>query len=539
MRAASIRPVQAAILLPSSLSSLPLSLLSLLSLLFLPIFLLLLLWAGAPLGAQSHSAADRSQLFSRSVVQITSIAFNHSYFSPWEKPKINQLYGTGFIINGNQILTNAHVVSNAQIIRLQRPDQRSDFEARLLFVAHDCDLALLEVTDKRFFDNALPLEIGSDPQLNIDVEVIGFPIGGRRVSITRGVVSRSEVNLYSHSGVDYHLTVQVDAAINPGNSGGPALHKGKVIGVAFQTIQLGENLGYLIPPVVIRRFLQDIKDRHYNGYTEFGVIDMPTSQPILRQTLGLEEVFPSPDTGVLVYDIFPGSSAVGHLQRGDVLLSVNGKQITEKGDVQVGKALRPYIEVVDNLYDGDIVQVKLWRDKKEIELQFPSRVSSAIDFKRRNYEHPPAYLLLGGLLFQPLDADLMRTYRVAWSRRERSEIFYRYHHFIPGRIYEETDGDVVLTRRLPDPVNIYAENFLHRIVKSVNGLPVKNFTHFRQLLKQARRQGPRLVLDFHDYPLPLVFRLSDLQKAKSRVLKRHGIQQDQFPPLLKKIDKKR
>ena len=79
----------------------------------------------------------------------------------------------------------------------------------------------------------------------------GFPIGGERLSITEGVVSRIEMFSYAHS-QRCLLGVQIDAAINDGNSGGPVLRGGQLAGIAFQALESGENIGYAIPVPVIR-----------------------------------------------------------------------------------------------------------------------------------------------------------------------------------------------------------------------------------------------------------------------------------------------
>src|SRR6185436_73003 len=85
------------------------------------------------------------------------------------------------------------------------------------------------------FENVKPLTLGNEvPKLDTTVKVIGFPIGGERISVTRGVVSRVDYQEYTHSGVDQHLAIQIDAAINPGNSGGPVPQESNVVGVAFQ-----------------------------------------------------------------------------------------------------------------------------------------------------------------------------------------------------------------------------------------------------------------------------------------------------------------
>ena len=107
------------------------------------------------------------------------------------------------------------------------------------------------------------------------------------------------MSVYSHSSIDYHLIIQVDAAINPGNSGGPAMQGGKLIGVAFQALTGAENLGYLIPPQIVKRFLADIEDGNYDGYTEFGVLSLPTIHKGLQKALGLGDFLQAPLTGVL------------------------------------------------------------------------------------------------------------------------------------------------------------------------------------------------------------------------------------------------
>ena len=244
--------------------------------------------------SQSNTKFDNFALARQAVVHINATLFRYSYRNPWNQPSLVRTSGTGYIVEENRILTNAHIVSGANTVRLRRPDQKTDYEARVAYIAHDCDLALLIVKDKKFFQGSRPLTIGKLPELNSPVEVIGYPVGGDRISVTRGIVSRIDMDVYSHSGIDYHLTIQVDAAINPGNSGGPAMQNGKVIGTAFQVLSDGENLGYLIPPEVMRRFFEDIKDNNYNGYTEFGVLSIPTTHRVLRQALSIDKSFLQP-----------------------------------------------------------------------------------------------------------------------------------------------------------------------------------------------------------------------------------------------------
>ncbi|MCE9598428.1 MAG: trypsin-like peptidase domain-containing protein [Spirochaetia bacterium] len=359
-------------------------------------------------GLSSAESPDDAAVARQAVVRIDVSFFEYSYDAPYKPPGVRRASGTGFIIEGNRILTNAHVVSQANTIRLHRPDRKEDYAARIAFIAHDCDLALLTLDDPAFFKDSRPLEIGKSPELNSPVLVVGFPIGGDRVSLTRGIVSRKDMDTYAHSTVDSHATIQVDAAINPGNSGGPGLQGGKVIGVAFQSFTRGENLGYLIPPEVIGKFLDDVKDNRYDGYVDFGTNEISTRNVILREALGLKGIVSEPDTGVLVYDVLAGSSADGFIKAGDILLQINGKKISQDGEIELDGHLSPFVEMLDNLSAGTQITAQVLRDGKILETKFPARKAKIVDFMRVNYDTPPPFLIQAGHVFQPLDANLMQ-----------------------------------------------------------------------------------------------------------------------------------
>ena len=89
------------------------------------------------------------------------------------------------------------------------------------------------------------------------VSVLGFPIGGERMSLTQGVVSRIEVTPYAQSERRL-LAVQIDAAINEGNSGGPVLDGNSLVGIAFQALEQAESVGYMIPTPVVERSDQGV-----------------------------------------------------------------------------------------------------------------------------------------------------------------------------------------------------------------------------------------------------------------------------------------
>ena len=486
----------------------------------------------------STIVADQAELppkLIRSVVSIQVDSFSYNYAIPWDQPSVERAGGTGFIISGQRILTNAHVVSGAINIRVRRPDQKKDYQAKIVHTGHDCDLAMLQVEDTDFFKGADPLPIGELPTLSSSVTVVGFPIGGNRVSITRGVVSRIDLDTYAHSGIDSHLAIQVDAAINPGNSGGPALQNGKVIGVAFQALRGGENLGYLIPPVVVQKFLTEIeKTGQYRGYVELGIRDSTTENLAMRQALGIPTN--TENTGVLVTQVYADTSAEGKIFAGDVLLEIQGSPISEKGEVLIDGALYPYVELVDHLSEGETIRTKVFRPnasqsneakKGEIlSINLKAKRTTIFDYRRREYDKPPRYFLTGGLVFQPIDANLMATYATEWMQKERSDIFYDY--FYPSRSLSAQNRQeaVVITRRLNDPINLYSGDYLNRIIATVNGKKIQTFQDLVAQLDTVIAKEEKIIIEFQNFNRPLILNSIDIRVANGRVKKSYSLRGD-------------
>ncbi len=187
------------------------------------------------------------------MVKVYTIYSEYDYDMPWQISRQGEKSGSGCIISGKRILTNAHVVADQTFVQVKRAGEAKKYMAEVEFVAHDCDLAVLKVSDDSFFTGVEPIEIGNLPKMGDKVAVYGFPEGGDELCITEGVVSRVEYQNYAHSGA-YLLACQIDAAINPGNSGGPVIKNGEIVGIAFQRRTSGENIGYMIPAPVINHF---------------------------------------------------------------------------------------------------------------------------------------------------------------------------------------------------------------------------------------------------------------------------------------------
>ncbi len=459
---------------------------------------------------------------SASLVKIVTTAQGPNYQTPWTYGGVNRGVGTGFLIEGGRIMTNAHVVSGATLITVEREGDPRPFVAKTEFLAHDCDLAVLRVDDPRFAEGGRPLEFGDVPQVESVVQAYGYPLGGDRYSVTRGVVSRVDFMTYSHSGVDAHLVVQIDAAINPGNSGGPVMQDGKVAGVAFQGYSgdVAQNVGYMIPTPVIRRFLEDIKDGTYDGYVDLAIGYFNLVNPAQRVALGLEDEL----HGVMVSKVYAQGSADGFLQRGDVLLKIDGKPITADGFVELESSLVEMPEVVERKQMGETVEFEILREGKKSTVRFPLKGIWPAVMQANRYEKEVSYIVYAGLLFQPLSRGLMQN-----DANQPLRLRYFYEHFLRDELYQERPEVIVLSAVLPDPVNTYLRDFQGTIVDKVNGKTIRTMEEFAATLDSSKE---RVVIEIMGRERPIVLEQAAVAEARERILKTYGVTRERnvLPP---------
>ena len=357
------------------------------------------------------AAGDNRQ---SSVVKIVAGYRAPDYFQPWDMNYQNTRYGSGFIVEGKRVMTNAHVVGDQVFIQVIKTGDPKKYTARVEFVGHDCEIALLKVDDESFFAGTKPVRFGGIPQQRDRVAAYGFPTGGEVLSITEGIVSRVEMQNYSHSQRDLPA-VQIDAAINAGNSGGPVFKGDEVVGISFQTAASTQNIAYIVPTPVINRFYADIRDGTYDGVPMLGVRWIKTESPAQRSYYGLADK----PGGILATDVYFQSPAWGIVNRNDVILGVAGTPVERDGTIELRKNERVnFAWLFSSRQMGDKMDLDILRDGVLKRLMvtmapFPFLVP------RIQYERKPTYLVFAGFVFMPLSYN----YLARWSWNDMDRIF--------------------------------------------------------------------------------------------------------------------
>jgi serine protease Do len=266
--------------------------------------------------------------------------------------------GSGIVVSAEGlVLTNAHVIGSIGDITVVLPDG-SEHPATLVGASPDDDVALIQVQDLE--EDLVPAEFGSSDDLQVGNEVLAIGnalnLGGEP-TVTRGIVSALDRDL-SAEGVSLEGLIQTDAAINPGNSGGALVDAaGRVVGMPTAILADAQNLGFAIAIDVARPIIEDLKagegqvtpDQAFLGVSSMDVADLTDD---VRDNFAIEV-----DEGAFVTEVVPGSAAAdAGLQAGDVIIEMDGDEITESNQVR---------EHILDKEPGDTVELVILRDGEE------------------------------------------------------------------------------------------------------------------------------------------------------------------------------
>ena len=432
------------------------------------------------------------------------------YLSPWQYGQSANSTATGFIIDGERIITNAHAVLNSKFLQVRKEGDSKKYKAVVKFTSEEYDLALVEIEDKSFFKGTVPLKLGTLPEIQEKLTVYGYPLGGDKLSTTQGIVSRMEHNTYTLTNRKF-LIGQTDAAINSGNSGGPVVSKGKVAGVAFAGLNSADNIGYFIPVNILNNFLEDIKDGKYDGSPLLGVEWLELESPSHRRMLGIEDK----TGGILIKKVFKNSPFEGVLQKNDVLMKLDNYPVESDGTIEFRKNEKTDFTYVNQQKKyGDNLSYEIIRDKKtktgQVKLEKKDIKYTVVT--EVTIETPPSYMVYGGLLFEPLTSNYMAgVIEKLGSVYDREELY---------KDYKEL---VVLVRVLPFDVNLGYTDAENEIIVKVNGEKYKDFKDFAQKVKNVKSG---FIVFENDNGDEIVLDVKEVEEQREELMQNYNISSD-------------
>ena len=453
-----------------------------------------------------------------SVVKVFATLRRPDPFKPWSKSSPVDVTGSGVVIEGRRILTNAHVVGYASQVQVQANEAGDKVSATVVAVARDMDLALLKLDDETFFDTHAPVKRASVlPNVRDQVFAYGYPTGGTSLSITKGIVSRIEFVNYSMDTAG--LRIQIDAAINSGNSGGPAIAGDMMVGLAFGAASNAQNIGYIIPNEEVELFLRDVADGRYDGKPALLDETQTLENPVLRAFLKLDKSV----TGAVVQSTGQDDPAYP-LKEWDVITKIGTSLIDNQAMVNLGASLRVRFQYrVQQLAKNGKVPLTIIRDGKQLEVQAPLSAGRKLLIPDLNGGYP-SYFIYGPIVFSRATSEYLNfmagnanalnaygwvasplvTMRGDQSSKEREELVVVSSPFFPHKL-----------------VTGYSNRF-GSVIYSINKVPVRSLAHLVTLLRETKDE--LIVIHFDQRGGEnMVLRRKDMLEATEGVLSDNGI----------------
>ena len=363
--------------------------------------------------------------------------------------------GSGVIVSPEgYILTNNHVIEGATDVRVTLSNKRQ-LEAKVVGADPKTDIAVLKVEGNDY--PAITIGDSSKVQVGDYALAVGDPFGVGQ-TVTMGIVSA--MNRGNLGIEDYEDFIQTDAPINPGNSGGALINdRGELIGINTAIISHGsggsQGIGFAVPVNLARQVMDQIMDHGKVTRAYLGIIVQDVT-PAISKAMGQNELH-----GALVGDVKASAPAgKAGLQRGDIILEVNGKSVSDSRDLRMNiSMMKP---------DAD-VKLKILRDGKQSDMtvklgELPGSEEQA------KAEDGTSKGALEGVTLESLDADSAKQLGLSPS----------------------TKGVVVTDI---SPSSPEADSGLQRgdVIQEVNHQPVRNVAELNEALRKAGKNPLLLV----------------------------------------------
>lgn len=474
----------------------------------------LLLSRPAP-GAENAKA--QAPGWENSVVLLDVKRKQYDYFQPWSTPMQN-LQKFGVVIGAREILTTAEGLSDRTLLRVQKEGRGRWFMGEVTWIDYHANLALVASSDENLWKGLQPASLAQPIDQSAPMQIVRWRNG--KIETRHAEFNQFTVEDAKLSYVQY-VQMELNSEINGAGWGEPIVSGGKVVGIVNS--QNGNSCKG-IPSPFIRTILAAKKKGTYRGLGYFDFVWEQGENPALLKSLGLE----SDQRGVVVIDVPKESSGADMLKPRDVILEIDGFEVDTTGDYMDPEYGHLMLEnlATRQKWAGDQVRLKVWRDGKMMSLNYkiPKAEYDAKLIPEAIFDQPPEYMVLGGLVFQPLSNSYLRSWGPDWRRRAPFRLFY--YNNLPKT--KERPSVVVLSQVLPDSFNLGYQEYRFLALDKVNGMRISTLEDLTRALEKPRDGFHVIELMQGDALRRMVVDAGELEKATQRVLTRYGIEKDHF-----------
>ena len=412
----------------------------------------------------------------QSVVRINATQQTWNPGQPWEKNPPQQLSALAAIVGTQRVLTTAELVADSTYLEFESADGTQFAPAEVIAVDYEANLALLgpadETSGKTLFDSTVPLEISAPLKIGDTLDILQIEDSGLTL-LTSGSLRSIDVSpkfLPDHAFLTYLVKASMQTAASSYSL--PVLKDGKLAGVLVG-YDSKDQICDVTATDIIARFIAECADGDYRGFPSLGIGVARTEDPSFRQWLKLNDE----QGGLYIQKVRKGGAAeTAGIQRGDVLLAVDGQAINRRGYYEhpsYGSLTWGHL-IRGERATGDAVKLSIIRDGAPLEIT--ATLTREEENKRLvpayTFGQAPKYLIKGGLLFQELSRPLLEAFGENWQSRAPLNFLDALENPEP---YEgKVERIVFLSASIPTPATVGYERLRNLIVRQVNGKDVRD-----------------------------------------------------------------
>src|SRR5437764_439998 len=453
--------------------------------LFISVVFALVVTAGAAVKKEAASTPPNKDVKQQpvSLVRVNVTGQPYDYFRPWQKKAPVSKRALGAVLSKGRVLVTADLVTNQNYVELERAESGEKTAANVQVIDYEANLALLEPTEKKFLDGITPLEITPDTVVGDRLAAWQLEPTGALLA-TEGLVTTVQMTQYPID-VGQFLTYRISIPMQYRENSYtvPLVKNNKLAGLLLRYDSRSQLLD-AIPAPIITHFLKEAESRNYRGFPSAGFSFFPTRDPELRDFAGEK----GKGGGVYVTNVEPNMPAMkGGLQVGDIVTAVANNEIDQNGnyvDPLYGKIDFTNL-LTAHAYSGDVIPFRIQRSGKPMELKVTLEHRSPKDYVSPPYnlDQPPAYYVLGGVIFQELSRQYLKEWGLNWQREAPQRLVY-FDRFQSELFPEGNRRVVILSQVLPANTTIGYDDLAYLTVTRVNGKEIKSLADLADAVKQ-------------------------------------------------------
>jgi len=469
------------------------------------------LWAGGAATALAQQGAEHLGIVS---LRVTYQPLDAA--TPWKQRSEQSLRGNAIVVSGGMLLTTADMVKNAALIEVRKLGRYPDYEAALVLVDFELDLALLSVADPDFWNGLVPLDLSTEPLTFGRFVISRWRSNGRFEQATGEVVDlRATATRFG----SMELPI-MRATTNMAGLGWAEVmtYNGEVVGLI--TSHNNNEIQATMSPV-LAQFVAASARQSYQGFAHRGFAWQRLNHPALRAYYSLDEGTP----GVVVKKIYSGGTGSAELKEGDILMQLGPYEIDPEGMIGhplYGAMLFP---LAINETSDDTIPAKVRRGGKDMALQLNRRRLEREDYRIPTYAYdaPIDYAVFGGLVLQELTLTYLQAWGDAWQEHAPRRLVIEYALRAVREGGSDPEHEVIVSRVLPDASNLGYQNLESAVVTRANGKPVHSLNDLREALREPRDGFHVIELLPGQERRKLVFEGAGIAEANRRIAERYDV----------------